>query len=853
MLVYRSPGGLPRANGITTQDDKENSFMKKSLLLIPILAALAVPSAFGKGSGKSDKDRVLARINGAAFTEADLEVRLGMLPDARREEILADTQLRRQEFENFLKNRLYALAGQKSRHGKSAELRQRADSRDQRVITQYYFETYLRNHGGFTRAQIEAFYHEDPSRFKDDSGRVLSLAKAFPRVVDSLILKGVDVDSAYQANKADYSHRPWAEVSLIRTKTRKEADAALAALKKGTKFAAVAAKFSKHEATKNNGGRYGRVNPGDAIPDLGSPALIDSLLFSEKTRLQAGRHSGVYAWNDGFVILSLDAYHPEFTPPLEDVRTRVLEDILRAKRAVDADPVIERLKEKHGLRLVSLDREPTEKELLAYYEKHKNDYISPETYELYHIEAADSATLAQAVADVSTLEQFKAAAAKASANELTRAQQGRLGTVKRDFVLPYGVGTLPALFPLLDEMESGKVKDLVENPSTQKWHAFWLERKHPQAPKAFDRVRPTVVKDFKANSIASVKPGDVLAEIGKKHVIREADVLALRKEIPEQMQERYPRESLVNFIAVWRIVSDEALSLGLDRDLGLRAARLANQDAFWGEIYRDSILPASWEDSPKELEKAFKADRAVFVRDSSAATWKDHVRDVAAWRLLTPKELEIEYHTNPERYTRDSALIPFAQARPQIFDALRQSAHTRLDEAVLAKLKARYKVRLEDPALGEPSLEPTSATYQKAQDLHYDRKLDQAMRLYNQLRAKYPDRAGLQDSVSFGIAQIYLEQERYQQAMAEYRRVSYLYPDSPNDYKAMFMVGFIQAEHLRQDSAAVRSFEAMLKKYPDSDLSDDADWMIRNIRSGGKLMPTLEDDESEEGDAAAAE
>src|SRR5690606_637190 len=149
-----------------------------------------------------------------------------------------------------------------------------------------------------------------------------------------------------------------------------------------------------------------------------------------------------------------------------------------------------------------------------------------------------------------------------------------------------------------------------------------------------------------------------------KHVIREADVLALRKEIPEQMQERYPRESLVNFIAVWRIVSDEALSLGLDRDLGLRAARLANQDAFWGEIYRDSILPASWEDSPKELEKAFKADRAVFVRDSSAATWKDHVRDVAAWRLLTPKELEIEYHTNPERYTRDSALIPFAQARP---------------------------------------------------------------------------------------------------------------------------------------------------------------------------------------------
>jgi hypothetical protein len=78
--------------------------------------------------------------------------------------------------------------------------------------------------------------------------------------------------------------------------------------------------------------------------------------------------------------------------------------------------------------------------------------------------------------------------------------------------------------------------------------------------------------------------------------------------------------------------------------------------------------------------------------------------------------------------------------------------------------------------------------------------------------------------------------------LGEYRRLSYLYPKSPNNYKAMFMVGFIHAEHLKNDSAAVRDFERMLAQYPSSDLSDDADWMIRNIRSGGKLMPVLEGD-----------
>jgi TolA-binding protein len=243
------------------------------------------------------------------------------------------------------------------------------------------------------------------------------------------------------------------------------------------------------------------------------------------------------------------------------------------------------------------------------------------------------------------------------------------------------------------------------------------------------------------------------------------------------------------------------------------------------------------------LEKAFKANSSLFVRDSSASRkWKDYTRDIAAWLTLTPRDLDIEYHTYPERYTRDSVRVPFAEARPALFDALKQTAYARLDAAVLETLKKRFKVRIEDPALKEPSLEPTGASYKKAQDLHYDRKLDQALSLYEKLRAGYPERAGLQDSVSFGIAQIYLEQERFAQALAEYRRVNHLYPKSPNDYKAMFMVGFIQSEHLRQDSAAVSSFEAMLKKHPNSDLSDDADWMIRNIRSGGKLMPALEDD-----------
>jgi tetratricopeptide (TPR) repeat protein len=161
---------------------------------------------------------------------------------------------------------------------------------------------------------------------------------------------------------------------------------------------------------------------------------------------------------------------------------------------------------------------------------------------------------------------------------------------------------------------------------------------------------------------------------------------------------------------------------------------------------------------------------------------------------------------------------------------------------LMERLEREFQVVILDPTLLPAKIKNPQEAYKQAQNQHYDRKLDQAIELYQRLRDEFPKNESLQDSICFGMAQIYIEQEKYQPALSEYRRLSLLYPKSPNNYKAMFMVGFIHAEHLKNDSAAVRAFEKMLSQYPTSDLSDDADWMIRNIRSGGKLMPVLEGD-----------
>lgn len=818
--------------------------MKKSLLWISALTVLAVASAWGNPQAQ---DRVLARIDGKPFTESEFAARLAAGAEPRVPDILANEESRRREFNTILEKRLQSLAAQKSL-GKSPELRRRLASTDERVITQYYFETHLGLFGGYTRAQVEAYYQENPARFADASGEIPAFTSIMSRVADSLMIREGALDSFYNANRLNYAVPPSVEISVIRTKTRANANAALKALR-GDNFAEVAKRYSVHP-TRENGGRIARLNRGEYHDALGNQFQTDSLLFDPSTRLRPGRTSGIVATGDHFIIVRMERETPERIPELAEIFTRVATDYLAHRRDDLNRNGVERLREKYQVERPERTITPSERELLAFYESNRDRYTSPEQYDLYHIVVADTTALSRELRDVTDLASFQALAERLTENPLLKARKGHLGAVKRDHALPFGIGVLPALFPALDEISSGRVGELVEEPASQTWHAFWLVSKTPSTTKPFERVKTQVTQDFRQSRINSYQPNDIHAVVkGTGRVVRESDVLFLRKEIPEQAQQRFTRENLVDFVVIWDISSAESRKLGLDKEARLRGMRLQNEDDFWANLYRDSLQRENWGRKPAELEKAFKARRELFTR-SEFETWKAYAQDVAASLQLTEDDYRIEYNTYPERYTRDSTLIPFEEARSAMFSNLRTTAQARLNASLLNDLKKRFKVKVLDPTLEEPSLEPVAETFKRAQELHYERRLEQALALYERLRAAYPKRAGLQDSVSFGIAQILIEMERYPQAMAEYRRVSYLNPNSPDDYKAMFMVGFIQAEHLRQDSAAVRSFEAMLKKHPESDLSDDADWMLRNIRSGGELLPLLEDDE-ESGDAEA--
>ena len=809
--------------------------MKRILCILPLFALIACE---GK---REDRSKVLAKIAGTSYTQSDFEFMLKTMAPDRQAELMKDPEARRKQFNFMLKQKLQALAAQKSKYGKTPTLAARQDLIDKRIVTQTYYQSFLGENDGIATEELKAYFQANPSKFTGDSGKVLAFDDVHTRVADSVVLSKAPLDSFYQATSKRYEAKAGCDISLIQTKDRKTADEAAKAIAGGMDFGEASAKWSIHEASKSNHGKLGRQVKGETMWELGS-LNADSLFFNDATKLKVGGVSRPVKKDSTWLLIKADACTPQQIPALETVRKQVGDDYLAQYKSKLSDNALVKLKAKYDVKLKSEKDSVSQVELEKYYQSHKDAYFSPETYEVLHIESKNKDLLTKRAKDLKDLDAFKKAAAQISENTWTKPAQGMIGVIKRDHCLPDGIGMMPNLFSSLDTLKPGLVPGPIQNPDTKKWHLFWLSQKFPKQAKALDRVKALVKQDYKSEKTNTVRADDTLAIYGKGKVIREKDVMFLREEIPAHMQDRYTREALVDYLLTWELATMEAKALGMTEEIKMMAQREENRINYWAQIYQDSILARTAGLDSATLKKTFEANRPWFTKDSAEKDYHKFVRDIAAFLTLDSKDLDIEYRTNPERYRRDTVALSFDESKYDIFQNLKGEAYNRADEKQTDRLEREFQVVVIDPSLLPPKIKNPQEAYKQAQNLHYDRKLDQAVDLYQRLRNEFPKVETLQDSICFGLAQIYIEQEKYQQALGEYRRLSYLYPKSSNNYKAMFMVGFIHAEHLKNDTAAVRAFEKMLAQYPSSDLSDDADWMIRNIRSGGKLMPVLEGD-----------
>jgi len=108
---------------------------------------------------------------------------------------------------------------------------------------------------------------------------------------------------------------------------------------------------------------------------------------------------------------------------------------------------------------------------------------------------------------------------------------------------------------------------------------------------------------------------------------------------------------------------------------------------------------------------------------------------------------------------------------------------------------------------------------------------------------KYPDKmiVKLTAEEYFNKAEAAQKRRRFNDAIFYYDEVIKYHKNNVDDYKAMFMKGFLYAEELKDKKKAIAIFEEFLKLYPKGDLTESAEYMMETLKNEDKeVIDTIE-------------
>jgi hypothetical protein len=92
----------------------------------------------------------------------------------------------------------------------------------------------------------------------------------------------------------------------------------------------------------------------------------------------------------------------------------------------------------------------------------------------------------------------------------------------------------------------------------------------------------------------------------------------------------------------------------------------------------------------------------------------------------------------------------------------------------------------------------------------------------------------------FSNAENAQKKRRFQDAVYYYDQVCEFHANGIDDYKAMFMKGFLYSEELKDSAKAIAIFEEILEKYPYGELHDSAEFMIEELKGNSSILEKME-------------
>lgn len=466
----------------------------------------------------------------------------------------------------------------------------------------------------------------------------------------------------------------------------------------------------------------------------------------------------------------------------------------------------------------------------AYYEKYKDSYKTVPGYELYDLQGADSASLVAMVPENTDLHTFKLSAVKNSANKMIAADSGYIGVVKKNYAVPYGIGVLNELDSVLEGKSAGFVTPVLRSPDGN-FHRFFLASVIPSVVKSYERAAPAIKISIANQDLLDVDSSAVLITKDGNPVFTEADLVAFNEEFVKRPLTLRSHERLVKMLADHYAFADAARRLKLDHEWEYRAIRRSARLEFMTERYMDSVVVKVSEDSARTwFNKYLAADNPLTNFDDV----KYRMMVMASFpQVLTLRDYYMGYAVMYKNQSYNKVLL-------SLFDRRYGEYRSTLKDRIAAEAYNDARIHLYDSSI--PEYKPITfdqALLSRADSLYKAGNKDDAYMEYRTLLFAYADVDSMASKALYEMADIHNDLGKYAEAEAEYYAFYKIFPKSSNAEKAMFSRGFILNENMGKDSLALQVLGEFVETYPNSEFKESANWLIDNIRSGGKLQDEL--------------
>lgn len=477
--------------------------------------------------------------------------------------------------------------------------------------------------------------------------------------------------------------------------------------------------------------------------------------------------------------------------------------------------------------------EPEQPEPKAFYEKHKELFMTQPGYELYHIQESDSLALLALVEGVATLEQFKSVAAARSLNAETAKDSGYVGYVKKDFALPYGIGMVADLSAAVDGRDAGFITPVLKAGQNGGYHVFYLAAKVAPKQKEFERVAESIKIGIANKVYFDMDSSFVLMSRNGKSLLTAGELERIcREKLFAELNGRTFRR-LFAFVSEKYLYSEAARSQKLEKTWEYRALK---RSAYRNFIY-DNFFYRHFDDI-KVSEDSIKAFYELYGNPVHPGKSLDSSKNEVRAAALFP--MNIFKHEYFVRKNKSYVGMDFAKSVHDLFINNWREQNDMANARFAAETFMDATLHYYDSSIpeGKPEILSDRLLF-KADSMNKAGNVNGALEAYRNLMFAYGENDSLFKIAGYESAQILNDAGRFEEAEAEYRAFCEMFPESPNAEKALFSLGFVLHENLKKNEEAKAVFEEFQRIYPNSELKESVEWLVKNIESNGKLAEDL--------------